>query len=303
MEEFASTSAGDHFSPQQIKKAAQALSERYRKGETPYLRALEDRHAYLVTRLPATQAALRPVFQELQGSQISSYLDIGAGPGTSWEVAVEVFPGIEQATFVELDREFIKLGKERLEGKPITWINESAVNLDVKPHDIVLFSYSWGEIKNLSVLIKAWALCRQFIVIVEPGTPQGYAAMLEARDELIKKGGHVMAPCPHSHKCPWQGSLEWCHFGVRLQRSQEHQWVKEGSRGFEDEKFSYTILSKKSVRPPFGRMVKDSLRRKGHTILTLCTENGIELKTISKKQKEYKSNNKLKWGDKVIDNI
>lgn len=283
------------FSPQQIKKAALALSERYRKGEAPYLRSPEDRHAYLITRLPATQAALARVFEELRGAEVVSYLDMGAGPGGSWEVVRKVFPAIRKATFVEVDREFVKIGKERLQKEPITWKNE----LDVKLHDMVLFSYSWGEIKNLTVLAKAWALCSQYLVIVEPGTPRGYASMLEARDELIKRGGEVLAPCPHSHKCPWQGTTEWCHFGVRLERSREHQWAKEGSRGFEDEKFSYVILSKVGVKTFFGRMVKDSLRRKGHTILTLCTDQGIETKTVSKKDKDYKNINKLNWGDKV----
>ncbi len=287
------------FSPEQIKKAAQALSERYRIGETPYLRSMEDRHAYLVTRLPATEAALSRVFQELRGAQISSYLDIGAGPGGSWDVAINAFPMIQEATFVELDREFVKIGKALHAGKPITWNNESAGSMNVKPHDMVLFSYSWGEIKNLSVLSQAWEAAQKYLVIIEPGTPRGYRAMLQARDALIEKGGAVYAPCPHSRKCPWEGSNEWCHFGVRLERSREHQWAKEGSRGFEDEKFSYVILSKDGVKPFFGRMVKDSLRRKGHTILTLCTERGIELKTVSKKDKEYKKINKLKWGDIV----
>jgi ribosomal protein RSM22 (predicted rRNA methylase) len=291
------------FSPQDIKKAAMALSLRYRSGETPYLQSMEDRYAYLVTRLPATQAALRKVFEELRGAEVSSYLDIGAGPGGSWEVAAEVFPTIQRATFVELDREFVKIGKGRLEGKPVIWKNESASDLNEKPHDLVLFSYSWGEIKKLPVLHKAWELCSKFLVIVEPGTPRGYAAMLEARDELIKKGGHVLAPCPHSKKCPWEGSKEWCHFGVRLERSREHQWAKEGSMGFEDEKFSYIIISRETGKPFFGRMVKDSLRRKGHTILTLCTDNGIESKTVSKKNENYKNINKLNWGDKVIDTI
>jgi ribosomal protein RSM22 (predicted rRNA methylase) len=287
------------FSPQQIKKAALALSERYRRGETPYLRSPEDRHAYLVTRLPATQAALERVLKELHGADITSYLDIGAGPGGSWKVMEETFPTIQQATFVELDREFVKIGRQRLEGRPITWKNESAIQLDVKPHDMVLFSYSWGEIKNLSMLVKAWALCQKYLVIVEPGTPRGYGCMLEARDELIKRGAEVLAPCPHSHKCPWQGSLDWCHFGVRLERSREHQWAKDASRGYEDEKFSYIILSKVGVKPFAGRMVKDSLRRKGHMILTLCTDQGIVTKTISKKDENYKITNKLNWGDKV----
>ncbi len=284
---------------QEIKKAAQALSERYRKGEKPFLRSVVDRHAYLITRLPATQAALRKVFHELRGEQIFSYLDMGAGPGGSWEILEEFFSTLKEATFVEIDLEFIKLGKERLVAKPVQWLKE----LNVKPHDLVLFSYSWGEIQDLSVLQKAWEICQKFLVIVEPGTPRGYQAMLAARDHLIKQGAKVVAPCPHSRPCPLTGGPEWCHFGVRLERSKEHQRLKEGSLGFEDEKFSYIILSKEKVKPFYGRMVKDSLRRKGHTVLTLCTNEGIEAKTVSKKNDNYKSINKLNWGDKLIDNI
>lgn len=295
----------DSFSPQQIKKAAQALSDRYRRGDTPYLRAPEDRHAYLITRLPATEAALRRVLSELAGAQISSYLDIGAGPGVSWDPMEERWPSLQTATFVELDLTFIQLGKKRLQDKPILWKHQSANQLEgIEAYDLVLFSYSWGEIKNLAVLHRAWALCKQFLVIVEPGTPRGYEAMLTAREELIRQGGYVVAPCPHARACPWKGSSEWCHFGVRLERSPEHQRVKEGRLGYEDEKFSYIIISKTPSSPFFRRLVKNSLKRKGHTLLTLCTAEGIEVKTISKKEKEiFKQINKLKWGDKIIDII
>jgi ribosomal protein RSM22 (predicted rRNA methylase) len=282
-----------------IKKAAQALSERYRKGEKPYLRSIEDRHAYMVTRYPATEAALMRVLEEMRGREIRSYLDVGAGPGVSWDAMLQAFPSLQEATFVELDHEFIKIGKGRLHGKPITWQHA----LSEKSHDLVLFSYSWGEIRDLSLLNKAWDLSNQFLVIIEPGTPRGYEAMLEGRDEMIKRGAHVMAPCPHSKMCPRQGSSEWCHFAVRLERSREHQWAKEGKLGYEDEKFSYIILSKKPEAKFYGRMVKDLLRRKGHTLLTLCTDNGIEVKTITKSNDNYKNTNKLNWGDKIIKSI
>lgn len=287
------------FPPQEIKKAAQALSERYRKGEKPFLRSVVDRHAYLKTRLPATQAALTKVMQELWGAQILSYLDIGAGPGGSWEILDKFFPTLQQATFVEIDLEFVKLGKVRVGVKPVQWLKE----IDERPHDLVLFSYSWGEIHHMATLQKAWDLCQKFLVIVEPGTPRGYQAMLDARDYLIQKGAEVVAPCPHTKLCPLKGGPDWCHFGVRLERSKEHQRLKEGSLGFEDEKFSYIVLSKEKVKPFYGRMIKDSLRRKGHTVLTLCSNEGIQTKTVSKKNNNYKSINKLNWGDKLIDNI
>src|SRR4051812_11289658 len=97
------------FSPAELKKAAQALSERYRMGQTPYLRAKEDRYAYLLTRYPATKAALHRVFQEIRFFPIQTMLDIGAGPGTSWEAGSETWESLK-ATLIEKDRDFVEIG-------------------------------------------------------------------------------------------------------------------------------------------------------------------------------------------------
>src|SRR6185503_4421599 len=106
------------YSPK-IKQAALALSARYREGQKPYLRTPEDREAYLITRLPATEAAILRVFEELHGKPLYTYLDIGAGPGTSWEPAEKTWGTLQSGTFVEIDPQFVRLGKKRLEGKPI----------------------------------------------------------------------------------------------------------------------------------------------------------------------------------------
>jgi ribosomal protein RSM22 (predicted rRNA methylase) len=289
------------YSQSEIKKAAIALSERYRKGITPYLRSPEDRYAYLLTRFPATQAAVARVFQEISAFPIQSLLDIGAGPGTSWDAARQYW-NLKQATFVEKDRDFVQIGKQMV--PQANWICNDASAAALTPHDVVLFSYSWGEILNLPLLERAWQAAQQFLIIIEPGTPRGYESMLKGRDHCIGQQGKVYAPCPHSRACPWQNTSEWCHFGVRLQRSAEHRQAKEASLSYEDEKFSYVILSKQAVPAPFSRLLKDPLKRKGHTLITLCTENGIEQKTITKKDKElFKSTKKLSWGDKLINII
>lgn len=276
----------------EIKKAAIGLSERYRKGIKPYLRTELDRHAYLITRLPATQAAIQRVLKEIKQFTVESYLDIGAGPATSWGAVTLFWPQVK-ATMIEKDRIFFEIGK-RATPPQVKWMKE----LSETPHDLVLFSYSWGEIDDLELLSKAWKLARQFLVVIEPGTPRGYENVLKARSWCIEQGGAVVAPCPHSQKCPWQGTDQWCHFGVRLERSREHQLAKEGSLGFEDEKFSYTILSKQPQNLFSTRLLKDPLRRKGHTVITLCTPQGVEEKTVTKSQKDqYKMVNKLKWGD------
>jgi hypothetical protein len=82
-------------------------------------------------------------------------------------------PYDSRSAFVEIDWEFVKVGKMHLEAKPIEWKNDLS---NVKPHDMALFSYSWGEINNPTVLHQAWELCHKFLVVVEPGTPRGYAA-------------------------------------------------------------------------------------------------------------------------------
>lgn len=293
------------FSPSELKKAAQDLSERYRKGITPYLRTPQDRYAYLLTRLPATKAALQRVFQEIRGFPIQSMLDIGAGPGTSWLAAHEIWEALNQATLVERDKDFIEIGSKTTPSDRVKWVTGDVSKLEkFEMHDLVLFSYSWGEILDLHLLERAWKAARHFLIVVEPGTPRGYESMLKARDFCIAQQGKVYAPCPHSHACPWEKTQEWCHFGVRLERSEGHRLAKEGSLGYEDEKFSYIIMSKGALHAPFSRLLKDPLRRKGHTLITLCSKSGIEQKTITKRDKEqYKTINKLNWGDKIINTV
>jgi ribosomal protein RSM22 (predicted rRNA methylase) len=280
-----------------LKKAALELSERYRKGITPYLRTPQDRQAYLLTRFPATQTVIKRVFQEIAHLTPKTILDIGAGPGTSWGAITETWGEGIQATFVERDRDFVAIGRTLTPHNRVRWVTEKASTF--APHDLVLFSYSWGEIDDIAVLKSAWQTTQIALIVIEPGTPRGYEKMLKARTHCIESGGFVLAPCPHSNKCPWQGTTNWCHFGVRLQRSEGHRLAKKATLGYEDEKYSYTILVKQTVDINFERLLKDPLRRKGHTILTLCTKDGISEKTISKSQDNYKSINKLKWGDKV----
>lgn len=281
------------YPPQQLKKAALALSQRYRQNNPPFLRAPIDRHAYLLTRLPATEAVLYRVFEEMRPFRITSLLDIGAGPGTSWQPAFETW-GDLQATFIERDAEFTEIGRTRVPSH-VTW---GSTLSHVKPHDLVLFSYSWGEIGSLDILAAAWEAAQQFLIVVEPGTPQGYSRMLKAREFCIQSKGFVYAPCPHSLACPWEKTQEWCHFSVRLERSHEHRLAKEAELGYEDEKFSYVILSKADLQRGVSRLVKDPVRKKGHTVLTMCEVEGIAKRVVTKSEKEiYKRVNKLKWGD------
>ena len=91
-----------------------------------------------------------------------------------------------------------------------------------------------------------WAKTRDTLLIVEPGTPAGYARILALRAQLIASGAHVAAPCPHDGTCPLTAP-DWCHFTQRLPRSRAHKQLKGAELPFEDEKFTYVALTRAPV--------------------------------------------------------
>ena len=122
--------------------------------------------------------------------------------------------------------------------------------------DLVVASYMIGEISDAEQRALAelmWEKTRDTLLVVEPGTPAGYARIIALRERLIALGAHVAAPCPHDGKCPLQ-TPDWCHFTQRLQRSRAHKQVKGAELPFEDEKFAYVALTREpAAQRPFSR--------------------------------------------------
>jgi ribosomal protein RSM22 (predicted rRNA methylase) len=274
-----------------LKHSSQSLSHHYQQGGS--LRGKEELLAYLVVRLPATYAVLRHVLSQLPSQ--GSLLDLGAGPGTVWWAA----QGAHSVTAVEREPLFIELGKKL--GSQADWIKGDFHLLHFDAHDWVIFGYSLGEVakeKLFSLVNAAWQAARKGVVIVEPGTPRGYQRVLAARDYLISQGGFCMAPCPHAGICPLK-SPDWCHFSVRLERTFLHRAAKLASLPFEDEKFSYAILTKQRPTPQaVARIIGPPKRHSGHVVLPLCTKAGVQMLTFCRSQKElYKKARKSHWGD------
>ena len=74
--------------------------------------------------------------------------------------------------------------------------------------------------------------------------------------------------------------------------------VKGATLGYEDEKYSYLLVSKEPIERPESRIVKTPDKHSGHVRFVLCNLRGLETKVISKKEKEvYKEAKKLDWGD------
>ncbi|AKH82079.1 rRNA methyltransferase [Streptomyces sp. CNQ-509] len=170
------------------------------------------------------------------------------------------------------------------------------------PAGLVTVSYVLGELPEdvrREVVAEAARGARGAVVVVEPGTPDGYRRVLAARRQLVDAGYEVLAPCPHSARCPMEGTADWCHFAARVQRSALHRRVKGGELGHEDEKFSYVA----AVRVPAGapapaRVVRHPQLRKGLVLLELCTAGeGLARTTVSKRQgPRYRAARDVRWG-------
>jgi ribosomal protein RSM22 (predicted rRNA methylase) len=296
----------------ELAKEQERLTLLYRQrgpGAIPPLSSDLQRLAYLFVRFPATQAALIQVFTELRSRAphftASSFLDVGAGPGTALFAAQESGLSVKRATLIERDPGFIALGKrlsEDLEG--VEWIHRDVcLPLQEGVHDLVVASYMLNELQEkerASLVDSLWARTGQFLVLVEAGSRLGYALLLQLRERLLSGGAHLIAPCPHARACPLSGE-EWCHFSARLARSSMHRKIKGAERGFEDEKFFYLIFSKNPLETScVARVIKRPVQGKGFVRLSLCQEQGIEEKTFTKKNKElYARAKKAGWGSNI----
>src|SRR5690349_21517372 len=193
-------------------KLVQATAQRtahYKAAEfsAPPIATPAHRAAYLAVRLPATYAALLRVFAEINlrapQAGIASMLDLGSGPGTALFAASKEFSGLQHATLVEADAEWISLGKRlvawpRLPGAiKVHWSKQDLRSgFSCEKHDLVVISYALGELPQAAAeaaLNKAWKCAGKFLVVVEPGTRRGFAAMNAARSALIANAAHIFA--------------------------------------------------------------------------------------------------------------
>jgi ribosomal protein RSM22 (predicted rRNA methylase) len=306
-------SAGSRSSS--VAAASRELTQRYKGSNfsTAAIRSSADRAAYLAARFPATYAANVHVFSELRRraseAEIARLLDLGAGPGTSLFAAAEVLSELTGATLVEADPEWAKIGSRMAAQSPHSAVcNAQWIERDLRdpaifsPHDVVVISYALGELGPAiveQVIRRAWASATQFLLVLEPGTRRGFAAVNAARSWLIEHGARILAPCPHHEACPTATAGDWCHFSQRLERTAQHRRLKGAELGYEDEKFSYVIATRLDLQPAQARIVRHPGKHSGHVQLELCTSQGmIEKTTVTKSNKEaYKRARQAEWGD------
>jgi ribosomal protein RSM22 (predicted rRNA methylase) len=288
---------------------ADKISAAYRAGQSSGgIRDEADALAYALARMPATGAALGAVFARLAevapGFSPRSLLDAGAGPGTASWMAVETFPTISAVTMLDhnaplqgLARKLAGAGAPVLAGADI---HSGDLSIAQVSADLVVASYVLVELpeERAAATAKAlWQRAQGTLVLVEPGTPQGFARIRAARAGLVAQGAHVAAPCTHDQACPLTGD-DWCHFSQRLARSRDHMLLKEARVPFEDERYAYVVLMREPVVRQTARILSLPLEAKPGITLKLCDGAGLRAQFIPVRDKDaYRRARRAGWGD------
>ena len=293
----------DGYSLKELKDVVSILMEQYKnqsgKGNDLINSSLASK-VYAVYRLPATYSAFGEALKhtlEFYKENIESVIDVGAGSGSASLAVSCLLPNIKKYTLLERNKYMMEVGKSLHNFEYIN-CDLSKDNLDINS-DLVVSSYVLNELdqnSRINAINKMWNMTNKLILIVEPGTPEGFGLIREIRDYLISIGGYVISPCPHMNIC----LNTWCHFSTRISRSRLHKDLKGGDVPYEDEKYCYIAFSKTEVNRCDNRILRHPQINPGFVELEVCTKEGFKHIKYSKKDKEmFKAARKSNAGDKI----
>lgn len=294
-------------SASQLRAAAQALSQAYRsRSGIPRTLSPQERAAYLAVRFPSTFAVANAVWREFAQiaatAQIESVIDLGAGPGTASLAAREHLPQSASFTLLERDAGW-RTTAERLARalRANTSFRNAALTTNIPTHDAVIACYALGELpaeERNALTGKLWAVARKALIVIEPGTPAGFTVVRQIREQALALGAFAAAPCTHDLACP-MSTNDWCHQPVRVARAAKHRSAKQAPLPYEDEKYSYVILTREPPpRHASGRIVRKPIKNPGHVHLDVCTEGELKRISIGKSAgPNYRAARDAAWGE------
>ncbi|MFI0516184.1 small ribosomal subunit Rsm22 family protein [Streptomyces sp. WSLK1-5] len=303
----------DGLPAKQAGQAVERLIANYRGAtptDSPILRDRADVAAYAAYRMPATfeavHAALEAFAAAVPDWTPAGHIDVGGGTGAATWAVTATWPGDREITVLDWSEPALALGRELAAAHPslkdARWQRARiGQDLALPATDLVTVSYVLNELTpaDRTALVDTAAASAQAVVIVEAGTPAGYARVIEARDRLVAAGFRVAAPCPHSAACPIAPGEDWCHFSARVSRSSLHRKVKGGSLPYEDEKFSYVAATRLPATPAPTRVIRRPQIRKGQVLLDLCEpDERLTRRTVTKRHGDlYRAARDAAWGD------
>ena len=313
--EYAIEKETNKYNVKELKEAALNLSKRYmenkRTGES-FIKTELDTISYSVIRMPATYSAIRTCLEkviELKEFEINSLLDIGSGTGAAEWAAIELFD-INDIVCLEREKTMIDLAKsyfsynESLSDVKFIDVDILEENLNLSK-DLCILSYMINELSEenrLKVIDKALKSTNKVLLVVEPGTPEGFKNVRKIRDYVFEKGYEIIAPCTgFNGKCDISED-DWCASSIRVQRTKIHKYLKDAEVGFEDEKFSYIAINVSKDKLDFNSNLRRILRhpkiQNGRIEVKTCLNGEIKEEVITKKNKDdFKALKKKNIGD------
>lgn len=295
----------------QMEKTARELSDRYRNesgtGRTLLSGDLEAA-VYALVRMPATYGAVSDALRyalECYDAPMKSLLDAGAGSGAAaWAAAGQL--ALEQITCVERERAMSRIGEALMRegGQALSRAKWLHLDLTADPltaeADLVISSYVMNEMTEKDrrlVLDRLWACAGKMLLVVEPGTPAGFAVIRDIRARLLQQGAHIAAPCPHEGECRL-AEKDWCHVTCRIQRSKLHKALKHGDAPYEDEKYTYMAFVREEIPRAKARILRHPYIAKGQIGLEICGETENRKAVVTKKDGAcFREARKAKQGD------
>ena len=312
------------FDIRNLKDISERISDKYMNEERSaktLLSSKEDVVAYSLFRMPATYAAISKVFEYMNEiydfkNELFSMVDIGSGTGSSQWASLDYFD-INDFYLLERDKNMIDLSKElfsiNVENdrfKNINFYQKDFLNLNDEEYkslnkDLCITSYMINEFtsdKKEDIINSLINLTGKVLVVIEPGTPEGFNNIKIVKKLAVEKGLKTIAPCVfYDGECNLPKD-EWCK--VRVERSKIQKYIKSGSLGYEDEKFSYIVLVKEELYNKIKRNNKLRILRhpnisSGLVRLKVCDDTGkIFEDIITKKDKDlFKEIKKKRMGD------
>ncbi|GIL48837.1 hypothetical protein Vafri_5256 [Volvox africanus] len=151
--------------------------------------------------------------------------------------------------------------KQGVTGPQVSWVHAlppltKASAAQRRRYDLVIAPYQLTVLPTVEerqrLVRELWDRCGDVLILIEPGTPRGFAAIAEARELVLGResrkrlqleaaaasggqsqdgravdqrvvnklrgaGAHVVAPCPHDGACPMLATKRhWCHFSQPL---------------------------------------------------------------------------------------
>ncbi|KAJ8041992.1 Methyltransferase-like protein 17, mitochondrial [Holothuria leucospilota] len=327
--------------PEEEKKIATKVKNKLRKHLYHWKPISYDEKmclVYLAARMAPNYAAIFRVLYEIKrrlpGFQPSSVLDFGSGLGSSvWAVNSLFQESVKEYYCVDVSQAMHNLA-ERLLWKP-QHKGENADDLiipgiyhrfflPVSPKttfDITISNNSLLEIQSheerMKLLDILWNKTKDFLILIENGSLEGYYTLMEARNMILAKGqnevsfnpewckgeeGYVFAPCSHDVICPRlvKDNFRPCNFE---QKYEPLHIPGTKSQVKETERFSYLVLRKGS-RPEgtvWPRVISEVLLRARHRVCRLChTDGNLREVIVTKKKHEkniYRCVRYTQWGD------